>query len=139
VRRVKDGRYARRVPNALCFRAIHHIIAIEEASVATAEIFAGVCGFTTRVEAHKNEDDQVVLHIESECQAIGRLAEQLTEVDPFREFTFRGKGPLTLQLGSKYCSHAACPVPTGIIKAIEVEAGLALPVDVTIKVSKDGA
>jgi hypothetical protein len=35
----------------------------------------------------------------------------------------------------KFCSHAACPVPVGIIKAIEVESNLALPADVTIKVS----
>lgn len=74
--------------------------------------------------------------IESECKAIQRLAEQLTQADPFREFTFRGEGPLTLQLATEYCSHAACPVPVGIIKAIEVEAGLALPADVNIKLSK---
>jgi hypothetical protein len=40
-------------------------------------------------------------------------------------------------MGTKYCSHAACPVPVGIIKAIEVEAHLALPADVTIKLSKE--
>jgi hypothetical protein len=107
--------------------------------MAQVEIFAGVCGFTTQVAAHKNGADQVALTIESECKAIQRLAATLTEADPFREFTFKGQGPLTLQLASKYCSHAACPVPTGIIKAIEVEAGLALPVDVSIKVSRDPA
>ena len=105
--------------------------------MAQAEIFAGVCGFTTHVAAHKNEAGQVGLSIESECKAIQRLAAALTEVDPYREFTFRGQGPLTLQLASKYCSHAACPVPTGIIKAVEVEAGLALPADVSIKIAKD--
>jgi hypothetical protein len=36
----------------------------------------------------------------------------------------------------KYCTHAACPVPVAIVKAIEIEAGLALPTDVTIKLSK---
>jgi len=105
--------------------------------MAQAEIFAGICGFTTHVAAHKDGAGQVALSIESECKAIQRLAATLTEVDPFREFTFRGQGPLTLQLASKYCSHAACPVPAGIIKAIEVEAGLALPADVSIRVSKD--
>ena len=107
--------------------------------MAQVEIFAGVCGFTTQVTAHKNGTRQVALSIASECQAIQRLAAALTEVDPFREFTFRGQGPLTLQLASQYCSHAACPVPTGIIKAVEVEAALALPVDVSIKVCKDPA
>jgi len=79
---------------------------------------------------------QVLLTVESECKAIKRLGTELTRVDPFREFTYRGEGPRTFQLAAEYCSHAACPVPVGIIKAIEVEAGLALPADVTIKVSK---
>lgn len=103
--------------------------------MARAEINAGICGFTTVVEAHM-EGNKCVLSIESECDAIQRLAEELKEVDPFREFTFRGKGPLTLELAAKHCHHAACPVPSGIIKAIEVAAELALPADVTIKVSK---
>ena len=104
--------------------------------MAKAEILAGICGFTTTVDAQQNGDGQITLDIQSECKSIRRLAEALREVDAFREFTFRGEGPLTLQLASKYCSHAACPVASGIIKAIEVEAGLALPADVSIKLSK---
>lgn len=107
--------------------------------MAQVEIFAGACGFTTQVNARKTGARQVALDIESDCPAIQRLAAALPEVDPFREFTFRGPEPLTLQLASKHCSHAACPVPTGIIKAVEVEAGLALPVDVSIKVRKGDA
>lgn len=109
----------------------------KEDILAKADIFSGICGFTTVVEARKTGEGHVALSIESDCKAIQRLGAALTEVDPFREFTFRGEGPLTLQLASKYCSHAACPVASGIIKAVEVEAGLALPADVTIKISKD--
>ncbi len=107
--------------------------------MAKAEIFSGVCGFTTHVEAHKNQDDQVALNITSDCKSIQRLAAVLKEVDPYREFTFRGAGPLTLQMASKYCAHAACPVASGIIKAVEVEAGLALPADASIKIGRDDA
>jgi hypothetical protein len=78
----------------------------------------------------------VVLDIDSDCDAIQRLAEELTEVEPFQEITFRGEGPRTLKLGAKHCYHPACPVPVGIIKAVEVEAGLALPADAVIKVAK---
>ena len=79
------------------------------------------------------------LSLESECKAIQRLAAELPAVDPFREFTFRGEGPATFQAAAECCSHAACPVPVGIIKAVEIEAGLALPADVTIKLSKSKA
>ena len=105
--------------------------------MAKAEIFSGICGFTTQVAAHKNETDQVTLSISSECKNIQRLAAVLKEVDPFREFTFRGAGPLTLQLAGKYCAHPGCPVPSGIVKAVEVEAGLALPADAHITISRD--
>jgi len=103
--------------------------------MAKVEVFAGICGFRSMIEA-KSADDTVKLAIQSDCAAITRLACQLTEVDPFQEITFRHGGPLTFQMSNKYCSHTACPVPVGIIKAVEVEAGLALPMDVTIKVSR---
>jgi hypothetical protein len=79
---------------------------------------------------------RVAISVQSECDAIQRLGEDLTVVDPWQEITFRGEGPLTLTMGAKHCYHPACPVPVGIIKAIEVKAGLALPKDVTIKLSK---
>lgn len=104
--------------------------------MAKAEICAGVCGFNTKVETQKGDSGQIRLTIESECEAINRLAEELTEVDPYREFTYRGAGPLTFEAAAKHCSHAACPVPVGIIKAVEIEAGLALPEDVSIRLSK---
>ena len=103
--------------------------------MAGAEIYAGICGFKTEVKTLM-EGSKCMIRIESDCPEIQRLSEELNAVDPFGEISFRGNGPLTLKLGAKHCAHAACPVPVGIIKAIEVEAGLALPADVTIKILK---
>ncbi len=103
--------------------------------MAKAEIFAGICGFNTTVQTSMNERI-CHLEIQSECTAIQRLAQNLTEVDPFKEISFRRQLPQTYEAAHQYCSHAACPVPSGIIKAIEVEAGLALPKDVTIRITK---
>jgi thioredoxin reductase len=106
--------------------------------VAKAEIVSGICGFTAAVEA-RMEGRHCVLGIDSDCDAIQRLSQELTEVDPFKEITFRGEGPRILQVGAKHCYHPACPVPVGIIKAVEVEAGLALPAEATIRFSSPGA
>jgi hypothetical protein len=103
--------------------------------LAKAEITSGICGFTANVETHM-EGSKCIVAIESECDAIQRLGEELKEVDPFQEITFRGEGPKTLRLGTRHCYHTACPVPVGVIKAIEIEAGLALPADAVIKLSK---
>ncbi len=103
--------------------------------MATAEIDSGICGFGATIRT-QSEGDKVKVEIESECQAIRDLAAELTEVDPFQEITFRGSGPRSLEMGVKHCYHTACPVPVGIIKAVEIEAGLALPKDAVIKLSK---
>ena len=103
--------------------------------MATAEIFAGNCGFTTKVEARM--DGKVCkLNIESECAAIRKMAEELTEVEPYKEISFKRAMPKIHEAGHKFCTHAACPVPVGIVKAVEIEAKLALPTDVTIKLTK---
>ncbi len=103
--------------------------------MSTAVIHAGVCGFTTTVQAH-SEEDMVKLTITSDCEAMRKLAAHLTEVNPFKEISFRRATPQVYQEAMKYCTHAACPVPSGIIKAVEVEAGLALPADVSMHISK---
>ena len=102
--------------------------------MAKAEIFSGICGFKTTVEVSMNGSCNI--SIKSECKSIQKLAESLKDINPFEEISFRGKGPKTFRMASKYCDHPACPVPVGIIKAIEVAAGLALPADATIKLSK---
>ena len=103
--------------------------------MARAEIFAGNCGYNTEVEAIL--DGKVCkLSIKSECPAIEKMAAELTEVNPYKEISFKRAMPTIHGAGHKYCTHAACPVPVGIVKAVEIEAKLALPTDVTIKLSK---
>src|ERR1700690_3948309 len=103
--------------------------------MASAEIQPGNCGFTTTVVARR-EGNMCKLTITSDCAAIQKMAQELTEVNPYQEISFRRNTPLILQMGAKYCTHAACPVPVGIIRAVEVEMGLALPIDMTIKLTK---
>jgi len=102
--------------------------------LARAEITSGICGFKTTVRTRMG-GRKCVVSVDSDCDAIQRLGDELSEVDPFQEITFRGEGPHTLRLGAKHCYHPACPVPVGIIKAIEIEAGLALPADAIITLS----
>lgn len=103
--------------------------------MASAEIHSGICGFCTTVRTR--QDGRVVrLEFETTCGYVEELAQHLTEVDPYREISYRGEGPQTLRLAAEHLVHPACPVPSGIIKAIEVESGLALPKDATIKPTK---
>jgi hypothetical protein len=103
--------------------------------MATATIHAGICGFTTTVIA-QTDGDAVKLTITSECDAIRKLGEHLSVLNPYHEISFRRAIPQTYQEAMKYCTHAACAVPAGIIKVIEIESGLALPADVNIQLRK---
>jgi Family of unknown function (DUF6951) len=104
--------------------------------MSKAEINSGVCGHVTKVEASM-DGKACKLAITSDCKAIEQLALELPQVNPLQEISSKRAVPQTLQMGLKHCFHAACPVPVGIIKAVEVEAKLALPKDAVIKVSKE--
>jgi len=104
--------------------------------MAKAEISSGICGHTTTVEA--TMDGKVCkLNITSTCKAIQQIAAELPEVDPYKEISAKRAVPQILQMGLKHCYHAACPVPVGTIKAVEVASSLALPKDAIIKVTKE--
>lgn len=104
--------------------------------MAKATIMAGVCGFKTEVLAQKSQGFNVSLEINSDCPAFSDLNEQLTEVDGMSCIMDKvGQGPV-YEACRVSCKHSACPVPMGIIKAVEVEAGLALPKDASVTVTK---
>jgi len=103
--------------------------------MTSVTIDSGICGHKTHVAVKLEEGYQVQLEITSDCADVQDLASDpaLSEVNAVQEISFRQGEPSILAKGREYCSHGSCPVPTGIIKAVEVEAGLALPKDVTIK------
>ncbi len=104
--------------------------------MSKAIIEAGNCGFLTEVEAIAKENYTIELSIQSDCKHIQKMAENLKEVNAINEISFRKGMPEILQKGAQFCSHPACPVPVGIIKAVEVSAGFALPQEIKIKVEK---
>ncbi|OQY31356.1 MAG: hypothetical protein B6241_14235 [Spirochaetaceae bacterium 4572_59] len=100
-------------------------------------IDAGICGFKTYVEAESDDGQNVSLEIKSGCPDIMAMSESLKKLDAYNVVF----GPMTdspvYKLAAKHCSHAACPVPMGIIKTIEVACSLALPKDATVHIEKD--
>lgn len=104
--------------------------------MAKAHIEAGACGFHTDVEAQVEGKYQVALKIESGCKHIQKLAEDLKQVNALEEISYKRGSREILSKAAEYCTHAACPVPVGIIKTVEVAAGLALPKIVTIEIEK---
>lgn len=102
----------------------------------TVTVDAGVCGMKTIIKAHSEDMQQVQLTIDSGCPDIQKAAEELKTVEGMQE-AFGKVGDTTVyQVLRQHCKHAACPVPAGIVKAVEAAAGLALPKDVSITMEK---
>ncbi len=106
--------------------------------MASARIDAGICGFSTRVTAETDGED-CRLAITSECPHVMKMAAALDRVDPFGEIGWHGEPPRIHATAAATLPHAACPVPAGIVMAVEVASGLALPRDASIRVSSDNS
>jgi hypothetical protein len=104
--------------------------------MAKGTIDSGICGFITEVTATKGEGRNIKVDIQTDCPNFKKVAEEYTEIDPYQEVLVRIGKTLICELSTKYSPHPSCPVPSGILKTIEVEAGLALPKDATITVEK---
>ena len=101
------------------------------------EVCAGICGLNTTVRAESEDGQNAKLEIRSDCPDIMAMADSLNDVDAFAAcFGPMTESPIYKQ-ASEHCSHAACPVPSGIIKTLEVACQLALPAEVTIRIEKE--
>ncbi|WP_319478327.1 DUF6951 family protein [Marispirochaeta aestuarii] len=94
------------------------------------ELDPGICGLKTRIEASSEDGRLVRLGIESQCPSIQALEESLEEVDAYQVCFADFRDSPVYKAAGEHFKHAACPVPSAIIKAVEAAAGLALPKDV---------
>ena len=97
---------------------------------------AGACGFTVTITAEKDAVKKIRISLDTECEMVKKMQEDISFRDMRAVFTGHLNNPV-YRSAAKYLKHVACPVISGILKAVEVEAGLALPKDVRIVFSKD--
>lgn len=105
--------------------------------MAKVEVNPGVCGFASTITVSPMRKHSVKINFETTCPSLKPLEQELNEVDGLNECCGKIGDSDLYKIFRKYCSHAACPMPSAIIKGIEVACGLALPRDVEIKISKD--
>ncbi len=97
---------------------------------------AGACGFTTVIEVKKTGRNRFKVELVSPCEMIKGLNEELKDKE-FGPEVFRTIGDSEIyRLCSKHLRHVSCPLPSAILKAVEVEAGLAIPKDVKMDIER---
>lgn len=91
----------------------------------------GICGFTVVISAEKNNGKSVMISLDTECEMVQKMRDDVLRLDMRSAFIGQGSNPVYRSAG-KHLKHAACPVPSGILKALEVELGLCIPKDASI-------
>ena len=109
----------------------------EEYTLSKVKVHAGICGFISNIKVNKTEGKNAKVKIVSACGMIKDLSNEMTEINWIKSITREMADSEVYKITDKYITHAACPVPSAILKAVEVEFGLALPKDVTMKIEKD--
>lgn len=100
---------------------------------------AGICGFQSRIHAESDDLQSVTFKVASGCEKVRAFGEALIAkgpVDGYAEIRAGAEGVVltTARECLKGCC-AACAVPVGAFKAMQVAAGVALPKDVTLKIA----
>jgi hypothetical protein len=96
---------------------------------------AGVCKMNTVITAKANPDTGMVdIEIQSDCPNVLRMSWSVKSICPYTEVEAAMNEAEIYKIASDSIPHAACPVPCGVIKAIEVAGGLGLKRNVTITV-----
>lgn len=99
---------------------------------------SGACGFTVTVTARKEKDKKIHVSLETDCEMVKEMMSDISTLDMMSIFSGLLNNPV-YKSAAKNLKHVSCPVPSAILKAVEVEAGMAVPKDVSMvfSVKKD--
>ena len=107
------------------------------------EVNAGVCGLASVIEASSPDGMHVTISIESDCPRVRALAAEWAAreggatLDAFQELL---RAPLVERLPRGWRQskdlHPTCLVPVAVLKVAEAAAGLALPCDCSITLTR---
>lgn len=106
--------------------------------MVNVEIASGICGFTTLVAAEDKGGYKASFRLESQCPNWKKVDDLMggKELNVIKElFKDKKTGAFDSEIFDvfiKTIPHVSCPVLSGLLKALEVSVGLALPKDAMI-------
>ena len=101
------------------------------------EVDPGGCGFVTTINCTAENKKTILIEFATTCPNLKPLEAELKQADGYQESFGKVGETGVFQAFRKYCKHAACPVPTAVVKGIEAASGLALPRNVEMKITKE--
>lgn len=106
---------------------------------------AEICGFTTTIESEDQGNYKALLKIESQCANWNKV-DEILDGKPLNAMQELFKNKATGEVNSKFIDislktvpHVSCPVISGVLKALEVSVGLAIPENAEITFASEDA
>jgi hypothetical protein len=99
-------------------------------------VHSGACGFSVTITAEKSAGGKTAVSLDTQCEMVMKMLEDIAVLDRFATLAGFLNNPV-YQSAARRLKHAACPVPSGILKALEVEADLNVTKDATIVFVKE--
>ena len=99
--------------------------------MTTVVVQSGACGYTVTVTAERSGRGAIAVTLGTDCEMVKKMQEDVATLDRMATLADILNNPVYRSAG-KHLKHAACPVPAGILKAVEVEAGLNVSKDARI-------
>ena len=98
---------------------------------------AGVCKMRTLITAKDNGMGLIDLDIKSDCPNILKMSWRLEPMSPYAEVEAEFSKSTIYQLANDAIPHTACPVPSAMVKALEVAGDLGLKREAVIRFVED--
>jgi len=92
----------------------------------------GVCRMNANIAVTKASARLFKVEVTSDCEMVTKMGDLLGEID-LKDTIKPHINSNIYQCASQCSLHIACPIPMAVIKAIEVEAGLALPRSIAVQ------
>ena len=100
--------------------------------MTVVRVDSGVCGFTSTITVCRTEDRNLLsVSLDSDCEMVRDMSAEVPVLKKMDAFVGFLSNPV-YQAAARHLKHVACPVPSGILKALEAEAGLCVPRDAKI-------
>lgn len=101
------------------------------------EVEPGVCKMNAKIVA-KTSDDMMSIEvsIDSPCGFIQKYAAKLEPIDPYSTMELPMVQNPCYAATDGIIPHVACPIPSAVLKAVEVASDLGLPRDVVMRITK---
>jgi len=113
--------------------ACHYVVSnISVTPISRIIVEPGACGFTCKIEVKGTGKYEATVTLQSQCKKIKKFAQEVDLVDFMEILGGRYAEDPISQAASRCGLHPSCPIPCGLIKAVEVELGMAVKKNVGI-------